>query len=69
MKIQRRDVYGNTTSYVSMPESDKIISLIKYIVMGIVMIVAIVLEGGAGLMFDGIVLGGIWLLQIIREGL
>lgn len=68
MKIQKRDIYGNTTSYVSMPESDKIISLIKYIVMGIVMIVAIVLEGGAGLLFDGAILGGAWLLQIIREG-
>ena len=74
MRFSKTDAYGNTTAFMSlhpgetMSESkfDKIISAIKTIAVCVVMVVAICMQGDAGLIFSGLVLTGAWLIKFAR---
>ena len=44
---------------------EKIISVIKTIAVCVVMVVAICMQGDAGLIFSGLVLTGAWLIKIV----
>lgn len=75
MKLSKTDSYGNRIEYLSISpgetmSDDKfvtIISAIKMIFVCLVMLAAIWMCGGYGLIFSGFILSGIWLSQIIRE--
>lgn len=75
MKFSKTDPYGNKVSYLSISPGEimsddkfeKIISVVKMVLICLVMIAAIYMCSGYGLIFSGFILAGIWLSQIIRE--
>lgn len=75
MKFSKIDPYGNKVAYLSISPGEtmsddkfeKIVSVVKMVLICLVMIASIYMCGGYGLIFSGFILAGIWLSQIIRE--